>query len=227
MKRLSLLAILALALFPAGLSAGLFSGLFSGPDGVDWREESLARQLSVGAGVWRAYWADVTYDGGNKEQYIFDPTYMVSVGAKYFFYGSNFGLGLDGVLMESHKEPYPAFNDPAGNAHPAGNAIVTQWLLDINAYYRYPIFYFLNLMGGAGLTCSFVDYGEMPKVKSSTSAAGWNIKLGAEFFVSDIVSLSLFGTYHSFNKGAVIGGVTNKNADVKLTSFFLMINYYM
>jgi opacity protein-like surface antigen len=229
MKRLSALIILTLAtLFPVSLSAGLL-GLFSAPDGVDWRAESLARQTSVGLGIWRAYWAAVDYTSGNREQYLFDdPSYMFSVGAKYFFYGSNFGLGLDGVLMESHTEPYEGFRDPfSGEWHPAGNATVTQWLLDINAYYRYPLFYFLNLVGGAGMTCSLVDYGDKPNTKPSTSAAGWNAKVGAEFFISDIVSVSLFATYHSFKKGAVIGGITNQNVNVKLTSFFLMLNYYM
>jgi len=73
MKRLGALIILALAmLLPVGLSAGLFSA----PDGVDWREESLTRQTSVGLGVWRAYWAAVDYDSGYSANYIFDPKYM-------------------------------------------------------------------------------------------------------------------------------------------------------
>jgi len=196
----------------------------------NWRARALSRQISVGAGVWRAYWAAVTYEGGNGQNYIFDPTYLVSAGAKYFFNDSifsYFGIGLDGVLMETHKESYDAFRDSKGEDHPAGTTTISQWLLDINLYGRYPLIKILNLMAGAGITCSYVDMGSKPNTTGAFNAAGWNAKLGVEFFVVDVVSLTFFATYHSFNKGATIGGIENQNAHVKLTSFALMCNYYL
>ena len=191
-------------------------------------QQFLARQLSMGLGVWRAYWSRVTFEGGLQQDYLFEPTYLISAGMKYFFYGSNFGVGMDGVFMDSYKQPYTAAgNAPAEGAEPAGTATVTQWLFDINAYYRYPLFRSLNLLGGAGLTCNYVDMGEIPNKKDEFSAAGWNVKAGVEFFIADDISFSLFATYHSFKQGAVVAGIQNKNANVKLTSFMLMGNFYL
>jgi hypothetical protein len=179
------------------------------------------RQLSVSAGVWRAYWADVTYDSGYSQQYLFDPTYLVSVGFRYFFSGSNLGFGIDGVFMDSHKESYTD-----GNGAPA-TATITHWLLDINLYYRHPLTRSINLMAGGGLTCNYVDMGGLPNAKDEFSSSGWNLKVGGELFVSHDVSFSLFATYHSFRQGAIIAGAENKNANVKLTSFMLMMNFYL
>jgi hypothetical protein len=190
----------------------------------NWRQEMLRKQLSFGLGVWRAYWSRVTYDTGFAQDYLFDPTYLFSFGAKYFFYDSYFGVGVDGVLMKTHTVEFDGIDPPELQA---GKTTVTQWLIDINAYGRYPIIKNLNLIGGAGITCSYMDMGGYPGTKDNFSAAGWNAKLGAEFFVDDMISVSLFATYHSFSQGAVIAGLENQNANVKLTSFALMANLYL
>jgi hypothetical protein len=237
--RAALVILVLIMLIPLGIAAQedepyiqddgeptLPSMRLGGSSGSSWRDESLARQLSIGAGVWRAYWGKVTYEGGNEQAYLFDASYLFSIGTKYFFYGQYFGIGLDGILMESHTEPYEGYY-AGGTYHDGGKTTVTQWLFDLNAYGRYPLFYFMNIVGGVGLTCNYVDMGDMPDSKDKFSLAGWNAKLGVEFFVTYEFSISLFATYHSFKRGATVAGMVNQNANVKLTSFFLMANYYL
>ena len=195
----------------------------------DWRADALEKTLSVGVGFWRALWSEVTYDNGFVAQYKYsNPDWLFSLGAKLFFYESNFGVGLDAILMDKTSVDYPdglmpVTNDPIT----AGSATITQWLVDIDLYYRFPLIPKLNLIGGAGLTYNYVNSGDHPYMEDTTSGVGWNLKLGAEYFVDDSISVSLYWTLHNFERGAEVAGAQNQNAQVTLTSLLLMANLYL
>lgn len=196
---------------------------------TDWRAKALERTLSVGIGFWRALWSEVTYDNGYSAQYKYsNPDWLFSLGGKLFFYESNFGVGLDAILMKSDKIDYPAGTMPVtGDAYAAGTATITQWLADIDLYFRYPLIPNMNLIAGAGLTYNYVNSSDHPQMEDSTSGVGWNIKLGGEYFFVDSVSAALYWTFHSFERGAEVAGSVNKNASVKLTSLMVMVNLYL
>jgi len=198
----------------------------------DWRADALEKTLSVGVGFWRALWSEVTYDNGFVAQYKYsDPDWLFSLGAKLFFYESNFGIGVDAILMDKESASYEAYSvmlpDTTEQKYPAGTATITQWLVDVDLYYRFPLIPNLNLIGGAGLTYNYVNSGDHPKFEDTTSGVGWNLKLGAEYFVDDSISVSLYWTLHNFERGATIAGNKNMNAQVTLTSLLLMANLYL
>lgn len=197
----------------------------------DWRADALEKTLSVGVGFWRALWSEVTYDNGFVAQYKYsDPDWLFSLGAKLFFYESNFGIGLDAILMDKTSVDYPAGTMPVPvtlDPIAAGSATITQWLVDIDLYYRFPLIPNLNLIGGAGLTYNYVNSGDHPYMEDTTSGVGWNLKLGAEYFVDDSISVSLYWTLHNFERGAEVAGAQNQNAQVTLTSLLLMANLYL
>ena len=197
---------------------------------TDWRAKALERTLSVGIGFWRALWSEVTYDNGYTAQYKYsDPDWLFSLDAKLFFYESNFGVGLSAIMMDSKKLDYAAdlVTYPDGSMNLAGTATLTYWLADLDLYYRFPLIPGMNLIGGAGLTYSYIDTGDHPQMDDSTSGVGWNIKLGAEYFFADSISVSLYWTYHSFERGAEVAGSANKNASVKLTSLMALVSLYL
>ena len=199
----------------------------------DWRADALEKTLSVGVGFWRALWSEVTYDNGFVAQYKYsDPDWLFSLGAKLFFYESNFGIGVDAILMDSYKqdfEEYDQLNPVTGltEYYPAGSATITQWLVDLDIYYRFPLIPNLNLIAGGGLTLNYVNTGDHPYLGDSSDGVGWNAKLGAEFFVDDSISVSLYWTLHNFERGAEVAGSQNQNAQVTLTSLLLMANLYL
>ena len=219
------------------LMLGLLAGSLSAYDDdyqserrkADWRADALEKTLSVGVGFWRALWSEVTYDNGFVAQYKYsDPDWLFSLGAKLFFYESNFGVGVDAILMDKASVEYPAGAMPVTkDPIAAGSATITQWLVDFDLYYRFPLIPNLNLIGGGGLTYNYVNSGDHPYMEDSTSGVGWNLKLGAEYFVDDSISVSLYWTLHNFERGAEVAGSQNQNAQVTLTSLLLMANLYL
>lgn len=233
--KIRILAVLLLAMMLAGSLAAYDEDddYQSERQKRDWRADALERTLSVGVGFWRALWSKVTYDSGFVAQYKYSsPDWLFSLGAKLFFYESNFGIGLDAILMDSSKQEYAAYSETnplTGEVYiyPAGTATITQWLVDLNGYYRFPLIPNLNLVGGAGLTLNYLNSSDHPYLKDDADGVGWNIKLGAEYFFFDSISASLYWTLHRFARGATVAGNRNMNAQVTLTSILLMANLYL
>jgi hypothetical protein len=233
MKKRILAVTLVFVLGIAGILSAYDDDYVSESRKKDWRADALEKTLSIGVGFWRAVWSQVTYDNGFVAQYKYsDPDWLFSLGAKLFFYQSNFGIGVDAILMDSTKQDFPAYSETnpitgVTNNFAAGTTTITQWLVDVDLYYRFPLIPSLNLVAGAGLTLNYVNTGDHPYLSDKASGAGWNAKLGAEFFVDDSISLSLYWTLHNFNRGTTVAGSQNMNATVTLTSLLFMANLYI
>ena len=240
MKKTFVVLVVVAALF-AFASQG-FGQLF-GPRGDRNPELALERTLQVNAGVWRALSVTYDFDGQTITQDYIDPSYIFSVGAKLWFYQSRFGIGLDGILLDRENIGYDGgdYYDPIDGmykTYTAGTATMTQWLVDLNVFYRYPLTQNFLAVGGAGLTYNYFNAGGHPYYDNSRSAAGFNLKAGGELFVDRNISVSLMFTWHTFNNEnyqeyeETSPGVWDTVDDpivsnMKLFSVFASINLYL
>ena len=242
MNKKAMLMILALAL--TGLCA--FSAVAQdyyddAPRGrrgyYGWKNRMLTRGLSVNVGLWRAFEANVEgTDGTIKPE---DPDYLFSMGAKLWFYRSNWGVGIDAVLLDVQK-----FTDTDTYEYWDGTQWVTdtyntgteyemrRWLIDLDVYYRLPVARSVQLVGGAGFTFIKIKYdGDVGTLETDDSMnVGYNLKAGAELFFSRDWSVSCMVTWHHFKEGGIDSGFgtgTTIESTVKLLSATAQLNWYL
>lgn len=224
-KRVLLLITITLALLVAVQGFGQFG--YGG-----WRRRMLRRTLSISGGFWAAMSTEVTKTDGSVVTTDYkQPDWLFSVGAKLWFYQSNFGVGVDGILLDMQEmeyDPYPG-TDMYGNpiTNPGGTATMTTWLVDLDVFYRLPISPTLLAVGGAGLSYNVFNAGGHPLYEDSSNSVGFNVKLGGELFIDREISVTGMFTWHTFKQGALINNVYNENLQVKMLSFGVMANIYL
>lgn len=199
-----------------------------------WKSRMLTRGLSVNVGLWRAFEANVEGTEGTIKPE--DPDYLFSFGAKLWFYRSNWGVGIDAVLLDAQKfsatESYEYWDgDSWETDFYATDYEMRRWLIDLDVYYRLPISRSIQLVGGAGFTFIKIKYdGDVGTLETDDSMnVGYNLKAGAEMFLSRDWSVSCMVTWHHFKEGGVniTTGVETIENTVKLLSATAQINWYL
>ncbi len=198
----------------------------------NWKSAALTKTLSVNLGMWGALKSETTYPDGSNEKFETDePDWLGSVGAKLFFYGSNWGVGLDAIMLSSSDVYLDGSSDVFDEF---GTYTVKHMLVDLDLYYRLPLTPKINAIGGVGMTYSRVDAGGNPLMQDSNVLAGYNVKAGAELFLSDSISLIGMFTWHSFDQGELYidtvsdtftSGETETTS--KLFSIAFQLNWYL
>lgn len=199
------------------------------------KNRMLTRGLSVNVGLWRAFEANVEGTEGTIKPE--DPDYLFSMGAKLWFYRSNWGVGIDAVLLDAKKyttsDTYEWWNGTEWETQTyATDYEMRRWLIDLDIYYRLPVARSVQLVGGAGFT--FIKYkfdGDVGTMETDDSMnVGYNLKAGAEFFFSRDWSVSCMVTWHHFKEGGIdseFGSGTTIESTVKLLSATAQLNWYL
>ena len=199
-----------------------------------WKERALSRTLSVNVGLWGALESKTEYEGVANTVKTEDPDLLFSMGAKLWFYRSNWGIGIDAVLLDVQK-----FETGGSYEYWDGSGWVTdyytetseyqKWLIDLDLYYRLPITRNLQAVAGAGLTfIRHIYEGDFADSDNSVSA-GYNLKLGGELFIARNWSVSCMFTWHHFQDAGITtttGGESVENV-MKMFSANAQLNLYL
>lgn len=229
---LALLLVFAVA-FQAAAFNDEFQGTGRGSRYNNWKNVWLSKTLNVNIGAWRAMSATVV-QGGEKD--IEDPDWLGSIGAKLWFYRSNWGVGVDAVLLNTQE--IGAYDWVSGTGWVEntsyGTFTISQWLVDVDIFYRMPLTPKLQLIAGAGLTYFIFDAGGAPQYESTTAEAGYNVKLGGELMLSDSLTVSGMFTWHQFKTGsyfadaAYLSDTSVEGEEFsKMFSFAVSLNWYI
>ena len=200
-----------------------------------WKSRALTRTLSINVGLWGALESKTEYDGVANTVKTEDPDLLFSMGAKLWFYRSNWGVGIDAVLMDVQKfegeESYEVWN---GSEWVTGGTYGTsfeykKWLIDLDLYYRLPITRNIQAIAGAGFTfIRHVYEGDFVDEDNSVNA-GYNLKAGAEIFIARNWSVTCMFTWHHFKDAGIkttTGGEDVENV-MKMFSANAQLSLYL
>lgn len=226
----SAIVLALLMVFAVAFQAAAFNDEFQGTRGGsrynNWKNVWLSKTLSLNLGGWRAMSATVA-QGGEKD--FDEPDWLGSIGAKLWFYRSNWGVGVDAVLLNS--EEVEGYEDYWGaGTWDGGYYTISQWLVDVNLFYRMPLTPRLQAVAGAGLTYFVFDGGGAPQYEDTTAEAGYNVKLGGELMLSDSLTVSGMFTWHQFKVGTYFSDLNATGTDdefSKMFSFAVAVNWYI
>lgn len=200
-----------------------------------WRSQALSRTLSINLGLWAALEAKIATDRAVYTIKPEEPDYLFSIGAKLWFYRSNWGIGVDAVLLDTEtfeENTTYIYWDGYGWAEDSYTETFSyqKWMIDLNLYYRWPIIRSLQAIGGVGVTFIRHVYDGAPDQDDYSFSAGYNLKLGGELFVARSFSVSMIFTWHHFKDD----GITTADAvsedvhnTVKMLSVTAQLNLYL
>lgn len=218
MKKLKISALVLVLLFSAGFifaqdgDPGAPGRHTSIADSQNWKAKLLNKQLFVGLELAQRMTYTYTDAGGASTSMDADQVNEVNqffgINARYYFPQSRWGVGFEALLMDHVSGDDVSYYETYwGSTYASYSSFdIYRWLVDIDLLFRTPLTPRLMLTAGAGLTYQVVTWAVSDGFSEETGSYaegsyGLNAKVGAEFFLNDMISATLDVKWHWWNTG--------------------------
>ena len=175
-----------------------------------WREPLYSRIFSMGFEVAKRLRYDHTDEHGLVTSWAAgadgDMAWFAGCNFRVFF-GGKWGIGVEGLVLDVDKTRESVGYGYYGGFSYDYETTTTKMLWDFDLLYRHPLTPRLLVNAGIGLTLNATTWstkdsnGNELESRSETGDVGFNWKLGAEYFIGSMWSLTLDWKWHTFGTG--------------------------
>jgi len=186
---------------------------------IPWTPAMFARTFSLGGELAKRVEYSYTNPFGDTVEWEPDVNDVIWFGGfsmRIFFSGSNWGIGFEGLYLDSAKidnsltyasQSYAGYGYYGNVFKPGTVTWFVKWLWDIDILFRIPIVPKLLVNGGAGLTMEAVTWvqedleGVSTDSGIETGEVGFNWKIGVEYFLDDVWSVTFDWKWQRWDSG--------------------------
>lgn len=186
----------------------------------NWKDKMLSRQLSGGLELAHRLGYSYTDPSGQETEWqpgVNDITWFGGFNLRYYFPKSYWGIGFEGLVLDvdtltststSVSTGYNGYGYYTYIFQTSAETTIIKWLVDIDALFRFPVTPKFLITGGVGFTLDVVTWTAKDRATgteldsgSDVGKIGYNLKVGAEYFLDDMWSVTLDWKWQTWDSG--------------------------